>query len=132
MDSTRVPVAEAADPPAAVASVTKGQAPEEDKAVQAMAKRMDLTRRRAAHAAARLLAARAKKTDVMPKDPIELLDMLDAMIKNSRRWGVYLTPFERRELAIWHMYKRAQIQRAKAQEVPPPADLSGILAEEDR
>jgi hypothetical protein len=74
---------------------------------------MDLTRRRAAGAAARLLAGRQSKFGdlLVPKDMIQLMDLLDQMAKTPRKYGVSLSKVEKRELAIWHLYKRAELAR---------------------
>ena len=80
-----------------------------DKAQDDMAKtvaRMALTRRRAAVVAARALEHRDPELPI-PRTELELMAMIDGMVKHPKRHGMIVLAHERRAVALWHKYRRA-------------------------
>lgn len=108
--------------------------------LEKQSKCMELTRARAKAAAQRLLQGRVNFATkhghqaIIPSNEAELVDLVDSLAKQSRRFGVFLTKSDRQALLVWHTYVRARIQRKKReQEAAPTGEaLSAILAPEDQ
>lgn len=115
------PVAVAPTPAPAPTELTP-----EERAIQAFADKVnvswELVQRRARNAAERLINARCKLKLPMPRTPEELVDCLENMAATPKKFGVFLTEVDKRNLRLFHRMWRAA--RA-AQEKEAAARASG-------